>query len=70
MHIRQDASLLAHIEAVAVGIVTTGSNWKFLTLEDAHMLIDYDEYGIDQAGKSLAIILQALIPEPQVPTRQ
>ena len=53
-----------------MGIVTTGSNWKFLTLEDAHMLIDYDEYGIDQAGKSLAIILQALIPEPQVPTRQ
>jgi len=49
-----------------LGIVTTGSNWKFLTLEDTHILIDYDEYLIDQAGKILAIILQALMPEPQV----
>ena len=49
-----------------LGIVTTGSNWKFLTLEDTHVLIDYDEYLIDQAGKILAIILQALMPEPQV----
>jgi hypothetical protein len=48
-----------------LGIVTTGSNWKFLTLEDTHVLIDYDEYLIDQAGKILAIILQALMPEPQ-----
>jgi hypothetical protein len=49
-----------------LGIVTTGSNWKFLTLEDTRVLIDYDEYLIDQAGKILAIILQALMPEPQV----
>lgn len=49
-----------------LGIVTTGSNWKFLTLEDTHILLDYDEYLIDQAGKILAIILQALMPEPQV----
>jgi hypothetical protein len=53
-----------------LGIVTTGSNGKFLTLEDTHVLIDYDEYLIDQAGKILAIILQALMPEPQVATRQ
>ena len=39
-------------------------------LEDTHILIDYDEYLIDQAGKILAIILQALTPEPQVATRQ
>ena len=49
-----------------LGIVTTGSNWKFLTLEDTHVLIDYDEYLIDQAGKILAIILQALMPQSQV----
>src|SRR5712692_1392107 len=49
-----------------LGIVTTGSNWKFLTLEGTHIVIDYDEYLIDQAGKILAIILQALMPEPQV----
>ena len=30
-----------------LGIVTTGSNWKFLTLEDPHVVIDYDEYVID-----------------------
>ena len=53
-----------------LGIVTTGSNWKFLTLEDTHVLIDYDEYLIDQAGKILAIILQALTPESQVATTQ
>jgi len=53
-----------------LGIVTTGSNWKFLTLEDTHVLIDYDEYLIDQAGKILAIILQALMPEPQVAMHQ
>jgi hypothetical protein len=52
-----------------LGIVTTGSNWKFLTLEDTHVLIDYDEYLIDQAGKILAIILQTLLPESQVATR-
>jgi hypothetical protein len=49
-----------------LGIVTTGSNWKFLTLEDTRVLIDYDEYLIDQAGKILAIILQALMPQSQV----
>src|SRR5215831_13648758 len=49
-----------------LGVVTTGSNWKFLTLEEMRLLIDYDEYLIDQAGKILAIILQALTPETQV----
>ena len=34
-----------------LGVVTTGSNWKFLILQDMHILIDYDEYWIDQAGK-------------------
>ena len=49
-----------------LGVVTTGSSWKFLTLEETRLLIDYDEYLIDQAGKILAIILQALTPETQV----
>ena len=53
-----------------LGIVTTGSNWKFLTLEETHVLIDYDEYLIDQAGQILAIILQALMPQSQVAMRQ
>jgi hypothetical protein len=49
-----------------LGIVTTGSNWKFLTLEDVRVLIDYDEYLIDHAGKILAIILQTCTSERQV----
>jgi hypothetical protein len=49
-----------------LGVVTTGSNWKFLILAETRVLIDYDEYLIDQAGKILAIILQGLTPEPQV----
>jgi len=53
-----------------LGIVTTGSNWKFLTLEDTRVVIDYDEYLIDQAGKILAIILQALTPATHSATPQ
>jgi hypothetical protein len=49
-----------------LGAVTTGSNWKFLILEDMRVVIDYDEYLIDHAGKILAIILHALTPENQV----
>ena len=49
-----------------LGVVTTGSNWKFLILEDMRVVIDYDEYLIDHAGKILAIILQALIPDKHV----
>ena len=49
-----------------LGVVTTGSNWKFLILEDMRVVIDYDEYLIDHAGKILAIILHTLTPEKQV----
>lgn len=51
-----------------LGLVTTGSNWKFLTLEDTQVVIDYDEYLIDQPGEILAIILQALRPTPVAAT--
>ena len=49
-----------------LGVVTTGCNWKFLILEDMRVVLDYDEYLIDHAGKILAIILQALTPDKQV----
>ena len=42
------------------GIVTTGSNWKFLKLENNCLEIDYDEYMIHQADKILAILINIM----------
>ena len=39
------------------GVVTTGTVWKFLTLQDNLVLIDSQEYYINQVGMILAIIL-------------
>lgn len=39
------------------GLVTTGSNWKFLKLEQQNLSIDYDEYLINQADKILGILV-------------
>lgn len=57
-----------HAVEQILGVVTTGSNWKFLTLAETRVLLDYDEYLIDQPGKILAIILQALQLEPLAAT--
>lgn len=38
------------------GVVTTGSNWKFLKLEQQTLFIDYDEYLISQTDKILGIL--------------
>ncbi|TVQ12707.1 MAG: hypothetical protein EA368_03435 [Leptolyngbya sp. DLM2.Bin27] len=45
------------------GAVTTGTNWKFITLTDAQVAIDLDEYYINQIDKILAILLKPLRPE-------
>jgi hypothetical protein len=42
--------------ARVAGVVTTGSNWKFLQLEEAQVTIDQREYYIDQVGKILAVL--------------
>jgi hypothetical protein len=42
--------------ARVAGVVTTGSNWKFLQLEEAQVTVDQREYYIDQAGKILAVL--------------
>lgn len=44
------------------GIVTTGSIWKFLKLNDA-LYIDVREYYIEQLGKIMGIILQIIRSE-------
>ncbi|ETX05340.1 MAG: hypothetical protein ETSY2_23540 [Candidatus Entotheonella gemina] len=43
-----------------LGVVTTGSNWKFLRLEDQTVSIDFDEYLISQIGKILGIFTESL----------
>ena len=47
----------APIEAV-FGVITTGSAWKFLRLQQAVLTLDLMEYYIDNAGKILGILTQ------------
>ena len=39
------------------GVVTTGSNWRFLKLEGSTVVIDVTEYFINQIDKIFAILL-------------
>ena len=50
-----------------LGVVTTGSNWKFLTLEQMNVKIDYDEYLIAHAPKIVGILLDAIRRIGRVP---
>lgn len=43
-----------------LGVVTTGSNWKFLRLEENKLVIDFDEYLVNQVNKILGIVVEAL----------
>ncbi|MCK5523046.1 MAG: hypothetical protein KAI83_07925 [Thiomargarita sp.] len=43
-----------------LGVVTTGSNWKFLKLEQDIIYIDYEEYLISQIDKILGIFVSVL----------
>ena len=43
-----------------LGVVTTGSNWRFLKLEDKIISIDFDEYLISQINKILGIFVAAI----------
>jgi len=40
-----------------LGVVTTGSNWKFLILQNNQIEIDFDEYLISDIDKILAILV-------------
>ncbi len=54
-----------HAVPSILGVVTTGSNWKFLQLQGGHVLIDFDEYLISQVEKILGIfvaVLQQIAP--------
>jgi hypothetical protein len=43
-----------------VGVVTTGSNWKFLKLENDVIFIDFDEYFISEINKILGIFVEEI----------
>ena len=41
-------------------MVTTGTAWKFLKMENKHVFIDLDEYSIEIPGKIIAILSEML----------
>jgi hypothetical protein len=47
------------------GAVTTGSNWRFLSLRPPVLTIDVTEYLVSQADQILGILLHMLRPLPQ-----
>jgi hypothetical protein len=44
------------------GVVTSGTNWRFLKLDDKIVYIDIVEYYLRDAGKILGILLSAIPP--------
>jgi hypothetical protein len=42
------------------GVVTTGSAWKFLRLEGTTVTLDLKEYYIDNVGKLVGVLMQAI----------
>jgi len=42
------------------GVVTTGTAWKFITMEGLDVVIDLDEYSIENSGKIVGILLEML----------
>ncbi|MCB1777791.1 MAG: hypothetical protein KDI50_10175 [Candidatus Competibacteraceae bacterium] len=43
-----------------LGVVTTGSNWRFLRLEDRVVWVDFDEYLISRIARILGIFVHAI----------
>jgi hypothetical protein len=46
------------------GAVTTGTNWRFLTLESNNLLVDRQEYALEPVGRILAILLHCVGVDP------
>jgi len=44
------------------GVVTTGSSWKFMQLQESVVTIDSMEYFIDNIGKIMGILLHMVSP--------
>ncbi|KOR29384.1 hypothetical protein TI04_08775 [Achromatium sp. WMS2] len=43
-----------------LGVITTGSNWKFLQYTEGRILIDFDEYMISSINKILGIFIETM----------
>lgn len=43
------------------GAVTTGTAWKFVKMEELNVLIDLDEYSIENPDKIISILLEMLM---------
>lgn len=48
---------------IIYGVVTTGTNWRFLRLQGQTIEIDFNEYFISQLGKILGIMKSAVLSE-------
>ena len=47
----------ANLPAIPIhGIVTTGTNWKFLRLQGSTLLLDTEEYSVDDIPKLMAVL--------------
>ncbi len=42
------------------GAVTTGTAWKFIKMEGLDVVIDLDEYSIENSGKIVGVLLEIL----------
>ena len=45
---------------IVYGIVTTGSIWRFLKLQNSVVLIDFSEYHLQQVGRILGILVSTI----------
>jgi hypothetical protein len=56
---REQNQSMNHNESI-FGVVTSGTNWKFLKLEEQFISIDLDEYYLSNIGKILGILLSCI----------
>lgn len=48
--------------AAVSGVVTTGTQWKFLLLNDAVITVDLEEYYVSEAAKIMGILESIVAP--------
>ena len=46
--------------SLILGVVTSGTNWRFLKLEDANIYIDLSEYYLSDINKILGILSSSI----------
>jgi hypothetical protein len=47
------------------GVITTGTNWRFLQLAGSVVTLDLTEYPVAQAGRLLGILTHIAGPVPE-----